>query len=191
MRKRVFVLSTSLSLCPLLCVSVPPLELLWELSLLQLSHIKHWAVFFLLFWCFVSPLSVSCFSLGLHHQPSLLALSCLFPHMTYPDFPISSLPCPLTVHATLLSSLLLPIADFSDMIITSALLSSFSVSFSSPVPCFDLPLPAAYLLTAVFSLSHCVRSSLHLCSVRFTENVHSVIAIVQSHTICLTMSGNY
>lgn len=57
--------------------------------------------------------------------------------MTYPDFPISPLPGPVSVH-TVESKFLF----FSYMIITSALLHSPSLSISSsPVLFFDLQLP--------------------------------------------------
>lgn len=60
-----------------------PLQLLQELSPLQLFRVFH--------GCSWPPFPAFCFypSLPLHwdchHQPLLLALSCPFPHMTYPD----------------------------------------------------------------------------------------------------------
>lgn len=126
------------------------LELLWEVFLLQLFHIKRWAVFFLLCCLFVSPLSVSCSSLGVHHQPSLLALGNLFPHMTCPDFPISPLPCPVNVHA-----------------IQSHICSPF-LSIS-PLLCHVLTchclLYSPYLFTVIFWLPLCPRFSAFLLCV--------------------------
>lgn len=144
------------------------LELLWEVFLLQLFHIKRWAVFFLLCCLFVSPLSVSCSSLGVHHQPSLLALGNLFPHMTCPDFPISPLPCPINVHA-----------------IQSHICSPFH--FSSPVPCFDLPLPTVQPVSLHSNLLAPIVSTL-LCISIMCVLLQSVL--LYSLIQCLTMSGN-
>lgn len=124
-------------------------------------HIKHWAVCFLLFSGFLSPLSVSCSSLGLHHfQPSAAS----FTHMTCPDFPHFSfaLPCQFA-RDPVSSSLLMCFLTWSSHLLS---IPQFP---SSPVPCVDLPLPPV---------------SLHGCPLYvLTENVHSVIVTVWSYAM--------
>lgn len=168
--------SFSIFLSTSVCLWIP-LEFLWELSFLQLFHIKNRDVVFLPFWLFVSPLSVSCSSLGLQHQPSLLALSRLFLHVTYPHFPISPLPRSVNVHAVLLSSLLLPIAVY--------FLTWLSHLLSFPFLSCPLCWPAtAYSLSLQDCLvSNCVYSFLHFQTVYFTENVFSISVTVQSYTM--------
>lgn len=134
--------------------------------------------------CLLSPFMAFCLlflsfcsSSGLHHQPSRLALSCLFPHMTSPDLP--ALPCPVNVHAIQSPPPHHCFFFWRDYHICSPLLC-LSQFFSSPVPCFDLPLPTSYLLSSV---SHCIHSSLNFHFVCLIENVQPVIDIVQSYTM--------
>lgn len=164
-------LFVSMSVCHFI-----PLELLWELSLLQLFHIKHWTVFFFLFWHSVFPLSVSCSSLGLHHQTSLLALSCFLTWLTL----IS--PFHLCLALSMCMQCCYPVSSspsmlFSDIIITSALLPlSIFQFFSSPQPYSDLPLSTAYLFNFV-------RSFLHFHSV-FYWKIHCYCTVLYNMLQC-------
>lgn len=120
-----------------------PLELLWELSLLQLfPHQTPGCLLSPFFWLSVSSLCFMLFS----GTPSLPALCCLFYSHDLPRFP------PFLIHLALSictrSSLLLPVNVFSDMIITSAFHPS--VSLLSCAMCWPAAASCtAYLFTVV------------------------------------------
>lgn len=118
----------------------------------------------------LSTLSVSCFW-SFHHQPTLLTLSCLFPHMTYPYLPFV-LSCQYTCNPISSSWFL------SDMITH---LLPFFWRFSDFV--LLCPVLTCHCHLSILYVNDCLMSSTAFSEMCITDNTQSVIHIVQSCTL--------
>lgn len=126
-----FSLSISLSLSTSVHLR-NTLELVSELSFLQLLHVKHWTVFFLHFWLIsLTRVCLLLFSGSISSTIISSAQMCflIWLNRISPSLPLS---CPVNMHATMLCSLLLSFAvGFFPDIFLSHLHSSFSYSVFS------------------------------------------------------------
>lgn len=112
-------------------------------------------------------------------------------HMSYPDFPISALPWPVSVHTMLLSSLLLPISVFfwHDYHVCSPFLSfPFSVFFLSCAMFWPATADSLSLHGRLLSSIVCIFCISILCVLL---EISTQSLLLYSLIQFLTVSGNY